>query len=62
MLRILFTSILCFPILQNSSTYGSVRLSRGVRRDELVDIAAGYDESDSFIDNTDAVSQLFLKV
>jgi len=33
--------------------------------DDYVDLGAGYDENDSFIDNTDAVSQiceLFLRI
>lgn len=40
-------------MLQGSrSTYGK----KGTKKDEFADIGAGYDENDSFIDNTDGVS------
>lgn len=47
-----------FLSLQGTSTMGKKRH----KYDDYVDLGAGYDENDSFIDNTDAVSFPVLRV
>ncbi|XP_030749826.1 yemanuclein [Sitophilus oryzae] len=41
-----------------SSVTGGVKKRRRGRKDDYVDIGAGYDESDSFIDNTDGYDEI----
>lgn len=41
--------------MQGTSTMGRKRH----KYDDYVDLGAGYDENDSFIDNTDAVCNIF---
>jgi len=43
-----------FPLPQGTSTMGKKRH----KYEDYVDLGAGYDENDSFIDNTDAVREV----
>lgn len=46
-----------YPAFQGTSTMGGKKRHK---YDDYVDLGAGYDENDSFIDNTDAVSVIYV--
>lgn len=50
-----------FPVLRLYMQGGGTKKKKKDRMQDLIDIGYGYDESDPFIDNSEAVGSLFAK-